>query len=189
MTWDRYMQGWIGNIVYVFLGFLLAYSINLGLGFAFNTQTPVVSVVSGSMEHTAESGIICGKFVGTYSPDSYWDVCGSWYEANNISKSEFSKFPFSNGFNKGDILFVMNSENISIGDVIVFDAPGYKYPIIHRVVFIDKDGNIYTKGDHNPAPDRWKITRDKVYGKAVLMVPYLGWVKIGLMEALEFITG
>jgi len=47
--WKKYTQGWTGNIIYVVLGFVIAYSLNLVLGFALGTDMPVVAVVSNSM--------------------------------------------------------------------------------------------------------------------------------------------
>jgi signal peptidase I len=76
----------------------------------------------------------------------------------------------------GDMIFVVGDHNASIGDVIVFDAPGYAYPIIHRVVQ-KTDGNFQTKGDHNSVIDPWITPPDAIHGKAALRVPLLGWVK------------
>jgi len=180
--WNRYTEGWFGNIVYIFLGLIIAYSINLGLSVALNTETPVVSVVSESMEHIPDKGILCGKNTEKYGNNyTYWMVCGPWYELKGISKAEFDKFPFPEGFNKGDILFVVNTNDLNVGDVIVFNVHGIKYPIIHRIISIDGK-NIQTKGDHNPVSDNWKIKNEDIYGKAVFIVPYVGWIKIGLME-------
>ena len=85
------------------------------------------------------------------------------------------------------------SENIKIGDVIVF-VGGSKDPIIHRVVKkADKDGMIYfqTKGDNNKDSiktqqlDETNIAENGVVGKAVLRVPLLGYIKIGFVEMLK----
>ncbi len=185
--WNKYTEGWFGNIVYIFLGLAIAYSINFGLAIALNTQTPVVSVVSESMEHVPVNNILCGKVIEKYNENSYWAICGPWYESRNIKKSDFDKFPFSNGFNKGDVLFVMNATDYKVGDVIVFNIPGVRYPIIHRIVSIDKDNNIETKGDHNPVQDNWKIRIKDINGKAVFIVPYVGWLKVGFMQILGII--
>ncbi len=47
--WDRYTQGWTGNVIYVVVGFFIAYGLNFALGLALGTDTPVVAVVSNSM--------------------------------------------------------------------------------------------------------------------------------------------
>ncbi|MFQ6010395.1 MAG: signal peptidase I [Candidatus Aenigmatarchaeota archaeon] len=136
--WDTYTEGWFGAIVYVVLGFLIAFFLNTALGIALQTDTPVVAVFSNSM-------------VPTYY--------------------------------KGDLIFVQHADEVSAGDIIVFDAPAYRYPIIHRVISIE-EGVITTKGDNNVNPDPWKTTVDEIHGKSVLRVPFLGWVKVGLFEIL-----
>ena len=54
--WDKLTQGWFGTIIYVFLGFILAYAIIHGLGMALNTNTPVVAVFSESMVPVLNKG-------------------------------------------------------------------------------------------------------------------------------------
>ena len=83
-------------------------------------------------------------------------------------------------FYKGDMIIVFGEKNIKLGDIVVFDSPDLKYPIIHRVVEIKNNG-VITKGDNNPISDegRWgTIPFDNIYGKAMLKIPLLGWVKI-----------
>jgi signal peptidase I len=133
--WDKYTDGWFGVIIYLFLGFVVAYGVNGALSFALQTSTPVVAVFSDSMVPT---------------------------------------------FYKGDMIIVVGVEDVKVGDIVVFDSPDKRYPIIHRVDQI-KDGGIVSRGDNNPATDegRWGVIPfSKIYGKAVLKIPLLGWVKI-----------
>jgi signal peptidase len=133
--WDKNTEGWFGIIIYLFLGFAIAYGVNAALGFLFQTTTPVVAVFSDSMDPT---------------------------------------------FYKGDMIIVVGARDIKVGDIVVFDSPDKKYPIIHRVNEV-RDGGIISKGDNNPTTDegRWGVIPfDKIYGKAVLKMPMLGWVKI-----------
>ena len=66
-------------------------------------------------------------------------------------------------------------------------------PIIHRVVKTwQEDGDYFyqTKGDHNSESiagslGETKISEDRVYGKGVLRIPYLGWVKILFVNAVQ----
>ena len=46
----------LGDILYIVLGFMMAYLFYAGLGFALGTENPVVTVVSGSMLPTLERG-------------------------------------------------------------------------------------------------------------------------------------
>ena len=133
--WDKYTEGWFGVIVYLFLGFIIAYGVNMALSLILQTQTPVVAVFSDSMVPT---------------------------------------------FYRGDMILVYGDKDIKIGDVVVFDSPDNKYPIIHRVIQI-KNGGVVTKGDNNGQSDegRWGVIAfSKIYGKAFLKIPVLGWVKI-----------
>jgi signal peptidase I len=133
--WDKYTDGWFGVIIYLFLGFMIAYGVNALLGYGLHTSTPVVAVFSDSMDPT---------------------------------------------FYKGDMVIVMGASNYSVGDIVVFDSPGTTYPIIHRVNEVRPTG-IISKGDNNPTTDegRWGVIPfSNIYGKAILKIPILGWVKI-----------
>ncbi|MFZ3077526.1 MAG: signal peptidase I [Candidatus Aenigmatarchaeota archaeon] len=138
-SWDSLTDGWFGNIVYIVLGFIIAYSINVGLGFALGTQTPVVDVVSCSM------------------------------------------FPF---YDRGDMLLVAGDNTPQVGDVIIYDVPGYNYPIIHRVIKINDDGTYQTQGDHNSGqlPFEKNIQSSQIKGKALFKMPYIGWIKLVPMK-------
>ncbi len=138
-TWDKYTEGWLGSIIYLILGFIIAFVLNMGLGFALNTTTPVVAVFSESMEPT---------------------------------------------YYKGDMIIVQGEKNFSVGDIIVFDVSDKKFPIIHRVIKINADGTLETKGDNNSMQLTFEhnIDSSKVHGKAVFKIPLLGWVKILFTE-------
>lgn len=84
-------------------------------------------------------------------------------------------------YDKGDMIIVQGGTNISVGDIVVYDASGYKYPIIHRILNVTANG-VVTKGDHNLSPDPWVTPLSKVHGKAIFRIPYLGWVKVGTYE-------
>lgn len=137
--WDSLTDGWFGVIIYLFIGFVVAYGANWGMSVVFNTQTPVVAVFSNSMVPT---------------------------------------------FYRGDMIFVVGADEYGVGDIVVFDSPDKKYPIIHRVAEV-RDGGIISKGDNNPISDegRWGVIPfEKIYGKAALKIPVLGWVKMIFVE-------
>jgi len=129
---------------------------------------------------------------------TFWSVCGGYYEARGIEREEFETFPFKNGFNTGDIMILYGSkaENIKIGDIIVFQGARVNPkpdPIIHRVISIKEGSSRYvfgTKGDHNhDTINKCNNNRDCIYesdiwesqviAKAVIRIPYLGYIKIG----------
>ena len=197
---DNSIWSWLVNIVLAFI--IIKFLVYPGLGLVLGgTSHPVVAVVSGSMEHkTAGSQGSYSLCNATYTQrhhvdfDEWWETCGYFYDDYNITKNDFLGYPFRNGFNKGDIIVLYGSdpEDMKIGDVTVYksDMPD---PIIHRVVkkWQDDDGlHFQTKGDHNQGSNynEKDIQKDKLIGKAVFRIPYLGWIKIIFVETLKMIV-
>jgi signal peptidase I len=186
---------WILNIIIAFV--LVKFIIYPGLGLFLGTTHPVVAVVSGSMSHDLENGNICGYSPSNYESnfDGYWKVCGKWYENNNINKETANTWKFRNGFNKGDIMILMGvkPKDINVGDVIVFKSPLLSDPIIHRAVKKSLNNTIVfqTKGDHNNDSinqhGEYNVDQSRIIGKAVLRVPYLGWIKILAVDMVQYV--
>lgn len=191
--WKTLNEGVIGYIFYIILGIVAAVAVTNILGLALDTSIPLVAVVSGSMDHGRnEDGFPCGKLVSGYeeSFDAWWDLCEETYDELDITKEQFSHFPFRDGLKKGDIVVLQNDGDFQIGDIIVYNRVEEEYPvpIIHRLVIINADGTFQTKGDHNPpsvvSPAGQNIDYEKsidisqVRGKAILVVPYLGYLRV-----------
>lgn len=175
---DDSVASWLVNLVLAFV--LVKWVIYPGLGLLFGTSFPIVAVVSGSMEHEG------------LDFDAWWERYGQWYDGHAISKEQFSSFPFRNGFQMGDIMILrgMEPQAIQVGDVLVYESSRHPNPIIHRVVEItEKDGEyaFLMKGDHNNGPDQEMVTAQHLRrtGKAVMRLPYLGWVKIWFVRLLR----
>lgn len=199
------LLSWLVNVVLAFV--LIKFIVYPALGFILGTGYPIVAVVSGSMEHKIVEDSnnrysICDSNYftqpDTLNYDEYWAVCGSWYEKINISKEKFASFRFRNGFNTGDIMILIGEKpkDIEVGEVIVFWGTGRPDPIIHRVVAVNSiNGKYYyqTKGDHNQDSfagiGETSISEDRVLGKALIRVPYLGWVKILFVRGIQYIIG
>jgi len=190
---DESVWSWIVNIVVAFV--VIRYILYPLLGFVLGTSYPIVAVVSESMEHGLHEGVLCGEQYADFkeSFDNYWRACGSWYEQQIITPEQFQDFPFSQGFNKGDVIVLWraNGKNVHVGDILVFQADRPQ-PIIHRVVKRwEENGKTFyqTKGDHNPRSsdgvDELRISEDRVLGKGLVRVPFLGWLKILFVEALK----
>ncbi len=193
-TWDFIwnddsLLSWVISIVLAFL--LIKFVVYPGLGFLLGSDFPIVAVVSNSMEHN-------GDF------DSWWEQSGNWYEEKEISKQEFNSYQFHNGFNKGDIMILVGAppEKIEIGSVLVFISHTTRPkpdPIIHRVVEKSEDYVFKTKGDNNNKMfddecfedgyciDETRITESQVLGKAVVRIPWLGYIKIWAVELVPFL--
>jgi hypothetical protein len=191
---DDSIWSWLANIVVAFL--VIRFIVYPVLGLLLGTSYPIVAVISESMEHGTSDDNICGKHFVDFpeSYDTYWEVCGQWYESNGITKEEFRKFPFKNGFRKGDVILLWraNEGNLEIGDILIFQG-GKVQPIIHRIVNNWKeDGSVYyqTKGDHNNGIitgvyGEEKIGVERVLGKGLVRIPYLGWLKILFVDAVK----
>jgi signal peptidase I len=187
---------WVANVILAFV--IIRFIIYPVLGIMLGTSFPVVAVVSESMEHGLYDGEICGQEFNSFPKnfDSYWNICGSWYEDIGISKEQFKTFKMHNGFNKGDIIVLWraNQNNLDVGDVLVFWGPRPQ-PIIHRIVDItSEDGKVFyqTKGDHNrdsfsSSLAEHKISENRVVGQALVRIPLLGWIKIIFVEMLQLV--
>ncbi|MBN2112297.1 hypothetical protein JW707_04320 [Candidatus Woesearchaeota archaeon] len=180
---------WIANIILAFV--IIKFLLYPGLGFMVGTTHPVVAVISSSMEHN-------GKSV-----DSWWSseccmdiMCTqqisqeTLYFPYLITKNKFEKFKFKNGFNKGDIMILVNPKNAEVGDIIVFYVQNRADPIIHRIVYMNET-SYSTKGDNNCGTWEFEadIPKEKAIGKAVLRIPLLGWIKIGFMNLVGVFAG
>lgn len=179
---DNSIWSWVVNIILAFV--LIKFIVYPGLGLILSTSHPVVAVVSSSMEHNMNF-------------EAWWEENKEWYIENGINEEDFETSSFRNGFNKGDIMVLVgkDAKNIEVGNVIVFRS-SKKDPIIHRVVKkFENDNDIYfqTKGDNNEdsikndALDETNIREEAIIGKAVLRVPFLGYIKIWFVEALKFL--
>lgn len=81
----------------------------------------------------------------------------------------------------GDVIVVtdIRTENIRVGDIVAFKDPGGKPNtlITHRVKEINRGDNIsfQTKGDAVEDPDTFTVKGEDVVGKAVFVIPSLGY--------------
>jgi len=89
-------------------------------------------------------------------------------------------------FYKGDILILRGVEptNLNIGDIIVYSVDGRGTPVVHRIVKVNPDGSYQTKGDANNGQLNFEyyVPYKNIHGKVVLIIPYLGWVKLGVTQ-------
>lgn len=175
---DDSWWGWIFSIVFLFIFIKWIFFPLLSL--ATGTALPLAIVESCSMYHDAGF---------THDFDSWWEYKDSNYAKFKIGQEDFSSFTFKNGFNKGDVLFIVRADpdKLKVGDIIIFQAPTAN-PVIHRIVSIsEKDGEkiFSTMGDNNPSQILFEkeIKEDQLVGKAVVKVaPYVGWLKLIFYE-------
>ena len=92
----------------------------------------------------------------------------------------------SGSIEKGDIVFIdKKSKDYKINDVIAYN---YNNTIIvHRIVNIE-DFKVFkayrTKGDNNNAEDAWLSYKEKIKGKVLFRIRFLGWPTVKLGEFL-----
>ncbi len=90
------------------------------------------------------------------------------------------------GISAGDVVLVSPSPDLdtTVGRVISFEDPGRPGHILtHRVVAINEDGTLTTKGDANPTVDSVPVPPDAVTGLGRLLVMFVGlpavWLRAG----------
>ncbi|MST32696.1 signal peptidase I [Acidimicrobiaceae bacterium USS-CC1] len=79
----------------------------------------------------------------------------------------------------GSLVFIQPQKTYRVGDVIEFHGNGLVF--MHRIIRINRLGDITTKGD-NPenVPDVFArpVTKADVIGKEVLAIPYVGFPEL-----------
>lgn len=70
---------------------------------------------------------------------------------------------------------VESMEEIEVGDVITYhlELDGKVLRVTHRIINIDNEGNIFTKGDNNNVTDAYSITIDNVEAKVVCVFNFV----------------
>lgn len=72
----------------------------------------------------------------------------------------------------GDVVvYRRGAQGVAVGDLVVFTHPEWSGGVVHRVVGVADDGALSTRGDANRTVDREPVTRDRVRGIAVAVVP------------------
>lgn len=90
---------------------------------------------------------------------------------------------------RGDIVKVeTNPSNISVGDIIVYNATWINESVLHRVIATQKakNGTVYfiAKGDNNPVPDPEPVYQNQITSKVVtsngqpVVIPKLGYITL-----------
>jgi len=82
-----------------------------------------------------------------------------------------------------DVVLVVKSKNLKIGDVITFYSTESFYrntPITHRIVSINEDGTYIVKGDANVSVDNENVNSKNIIGKVMLRIPAAGKIQFFL---------
>ncbi|MBT3397670.1 hypothetical protein HOA55_03220 [archaeon] len=153
-------------LAFIFIKFIFFPTLSLLTG----TALPLVIVESCSMYHE-EPG-----FEQTFVSEIYGNF--------GISLEDTGSWIFQNGFSKGDVIFVVGPKNLEVGDVIIFDG-GQNHPLIHRLISVDE--KFTTKGDNYKTnggllSSEMDIPEERIIGKALFRVPFIGWAKLIFFE-------
>ena len=185
---DNSITGWIFSLIFLFI--FIKFIFFPGLSWITGTSLPLAIVESCSMYHQ-------GNFFSDFS--TWFDRHEAKYEALNITKEEFQKFPLDTGFSKGDILFIVkaNLDKLKVGDIILFNSGTGGAPVIHRIVSITEENGekiFSTMGDNNnamlaPGNNPYNINEkiikpEQIVGQAVFRIaPEIGWIKLIFYES------
>jgi len=66
---------------------------------------------------------------------------------------------------------------LRVGEIVVFEPhAGSSMTYVHRIYQALPKGEYLTKGDLNPGPDPWVITRSAIVGTPQAIIPAIGWI-------------
>ncbi|CCX13513.1 signal peptidase complex catalytic subunit SEC11 [Pyronema domesticum] len=157
----------LGQVLNFMLILASAFMIWKGLSVAADSPSPIVVVLSGSMEPAFQRG----------------DLLFLWNR--NLGMNEIAGPPFhENATFKGT----------QVGEIVVYNVVGKEIPIVHRIVRTHQGKqtplNLLTKGDNNHADDTELYARNQFYldrekeviGSVIGYIPFVGYVTILLSE-------
>ncbi len=192
----------LGNIVYIITAFIFAFILYTGLGLLLSTSSPIVIVLSGSMEPSMYRGDVV-FLTGT----SAEGVAAQELELNTPLQGV--PFPMVGSVDdRNSKVTLINGETATInreGNPIVYRSTLMGEQIIHRAVLKIKasDGTyILTKGDANPSIDQdcgallenrfekpciepFLIPSSQIDGKVIFKIPLLGYIKLLLVDDIS----
>lgn len=93
---------------------------------------------------------------------------------------------------RGDLVLVQSiNKTPSTGDIIQFEIPNRRMPVLHRVAEVSAFG-YKTKGDFNPSPDNWILKDSQIQAKAItlfnipVIIPEIGEIFIVDSKVTKF---
>jgi signal peptidase I len=194
--------------VYMVCAFFFAWLIYTGLGLALGTATPMMIVVSSSMEPVLYRGdivVLLGS--GPEGISGQEEIL----EVPSLKETELSSFasPSYNEMQAIESIKLNTGSEIQVtkeGDIVVYWSDFRQEPIIHRVVAKLKAGDgtyFLTKGDSknnttidqdcgrviNGMPEKscielYPVPAEKLQGKVLFQVPLLGCIKLWVVDDL-----
>jgi signal peptidase I len=90
----------------------------------------------------------------------------------------------------GSVSVIKPAQDYKIGDIITFQSIGEIESVTHRVVDIKTENGqtkYTTKGDANNAPDLKEVPKNRVIGRVLFSIPYLGYVVSFAQKPIGFL--
>src|SRR3989344_5475180 len=197
---------WVSWVIYLVSALVFAWLIYTLLGLILMTPSPMVIVVSGSMEPVMYRGDVI--VMQGVSPEN---ITAEYTELllPTLRETPMSAFASAEGVPPASLFFI-NGERIPItekGDVVVYNSTSFRnlgQPVIHRVVAkVRAEDGLYliTKGDNNNVTDQdcggviagrpdhecktfYPIPADEISGRALFKIPFVGYVKLLIFDDL-----
>lgn len=195
--------------VYLLTAFLTAFVLFAAMGFILQTNSPIVIVVSESMEPTLHRGDLVLLHGVTFA-DLKADAIQVTYPLGGALFNQMGSVDYETGL----IAFAGSNQNATIGldhDIVVYNSPERGEQIIHRAQakIQATDGDfIITKGDNpatNPQLDQdcqmvpfqneagvtelrlmcvspYMPRMDQIAGKSIAAIPLVGCVKLWVFD-------
>lgn len=91
----------------------------------------------------------------------------------------------------GSVIFIRAQADYKIGDIITFALGDVKTSTTHRIKEMQVNSGVpyyITKGDANNGPDQELVPRDKVMGKVLFSVPFLGYAVEFIKKPIGFLA-
>ena len=193
---------------FIVLALILAFGILQFSGTVFQTERPVVSVVSCSMYPEYDRGDVLGVKGTDFQDIQEDDVIvfqvpfEAELEINNERyqiNDELSDTPVGSSkvlaVQNNQALIEVNGERLQVRNggsytvngeqVTIREVSGKATPIVHRVIYKGNE-SLETKGDNNPEQLEFEkdIRPDEIYGRVSFRIPKIGLVKLLPMDAL-----
>ncbi len=203
--------------IYMLSAFLFAWFIYSSFGFLLGTSSPLVIVVSGSMEPVYHRGDViilqAANFESTQGPEVQLNE-----PINGKPFAAFAKPVYGNGPNGKVIEKIEFNDGQTIpitteGSIVVYSSQNLfnvQGPIIHRIAAkinaadgtyfltkgdsvnnttLDQDcGNVVYGRPEKPCIMRYPIKEEELQGKALFQIPAIGCVKLWLFDNFSSIA-
>ena len=197
---------WVNWIIYLVSALFFAWLIYFALGLLLSTSSPMVIVVSGSMEPVLYRGDVV--IMQGISPENI-KAEQTEIDLPTLKRVGFSEIAKSDTIPPKNLLF-NNGVVIPVnetGDIVVYTSVSRRnsgQPVIHRVIAKVKAADGYyliTKGDNNNVIDQdcgkviaglpqyecitlYPIPANEISGRAVFKIPLIGYVKLLIFDDL-----